>query len=172
MTDSLFPLVPLRLGLVPITLTEAREYVSQHHRHHKTTVGGRFAIGAGYGSEIVGVAIVGRPVARALNDGWTAEVTRLCTDGTRNACSFLYAAAWRSWRAMGGRRLVTYTLPSEGGVSLRAAGWVVVGEVKGREWDTPSRPRVEAAGVQTLDKLRWEPLDSRPAVERIAGYVA
>lgn len=172
MTDSLCADAPQRLDLVPITLTEAREFVSQLHRHHRPSVGGRFAIGAALGGEIVGVAVVGRPVARALNDDYTAEVTRLCTDGTENACSKLYAACWRAWRAMGGRRLITYTLPSEGGASLRAAGWHVVGEVKGREWDTPSRPRVEAAGVQTLDKLRWEPLDSRPAVERLSGYVA
>lgn len=145
-----------RLDLVPVTLKEAREFVAQLHRHHDPTVGGRFAIGAALEGRIVGVAIVGRPVARSLNDGWTAEVARLCTDGTDNACSKLYAAAWRAWRAMGGRRLVTYTLPSEGGASLRAAGWSVVAEVRGREWDTPSRSRVERAGVQTLDKLRWE----------------
>lgn len=149
-------LIAGRPSLVPLTLTEAREFVAQLHRHHPSVVGGRFAIGCALDGEIVGVAIVGRPVARALNDDYTAEVTRLCTDGSENACSKLYAAAWRAWRAMGGRRLVTYTLPSEGGASLRAAGWRVVGEVKGREWTTPSRPRVEAAGVQTLDKLRWE----------------
>ena len=145
-----------RLDLVPLTLKEAVLFVEQLHRHHRAPVGGRFAIGAALEGEIVGVAIVGRPVARALQDEWTAEVTRLCTDGTENACSKLYAAAWRAWRAMGGRRLITYTLPSEGGTSLRAAGWRVVGQVQGREWDTPSRPRVEAGGVQTLDKLRWE----------------
>lgn len=146
----------VRLSLVPLPLAEANEFVEQHHRHHGPVVGARFSIGAAAGEEIVGVAIVGRPVARGLQDGFTAEVVRLCTDGTPHAASKLYAASWRAWRAMGGRRLVTYTLATEPGTSLRAAGWRVVGEVKGREWTTPSRPRVEKAGVQTLDKLRWE----------------
>lgn len=145
-----------RLELVPVTLAEAHEFVAQLHRHHAPSRGGRFAIGCALDGEIVGVAVVGRPVARGLQDGWTAEVTRVCTDGTENACSKLYAAAWRAWRAMGGRRLVTYTLPSESGASLRAAGYRIVAEVRGREWHTPSRPRVEKAGVQTLDKIRWE----------------
>lgn len=146
------------LETVPVTLKEAARFVAEHHRHHPRFTGARFAIGVAVDGEIVGVAVVGNPVAREFNDGFTAEVTRLCTDGSRNACSKLYAASWRAWRAMGGRKLVTYTLPSEGGASLRAAGWRIVGEVDGREWDTPSRPRVEAAGVQTLDKIRWEAL--------------
>lgn len=101
-----------------------------------------------------GVAIVGRPVARGADDGWTAEVTRCCTDGARNACSMLYAAAWRAVRALGYRKLITYTLAAEGGGSLRAAGFRVVGEVAGRSWSCPSRPRVDTVPHQ--DKLRWE----------------
>jgi hypothetical protein len=98
---------------------------------------------------------VGRPVARHLDDGWTVEVNRVATDGTRNACSMLYAASWRAARAMGYRRMVTYTLDTEPGTSLRAAGWKIVGEVTARSWSCPSRPRVDKSPHQ--GKLRWEP---------------
>ena len=111
-----------------------------------------FAIGASKNEEVVGVAIVGKPVARMLSDGWTAEVTRLCTDGTNNVCSILYAAAWRAVRALGYRKLVTYTIPKEGGASLRAAGWRVVGESKGGTWHGKGRPRVDTHPTQR--KLR------------------
>lgn len=137
-----------------MTLGEARAFVEANHRHHAAPQGGLFAIGASDGDAIVGVAIVGRPVARFLQDGWTAEVTRLCTDGTRNACSMLYAACWRAARAMGYRRLVTYTLATEDGASLRAAGWICVGEVTGRSWHRKARPRVDKHPTQM--KLRWE----------------
>ena len=81
------------LEICPMTLKEANAYVEQYHRHHKPVVGHKFSIGCSDGEKIVGVAIVGRPVARHLDDGWPLEVNRLCTDGTRNACSMLYAAA-------------------------------------------------------------------------------
>ena len=105
------------------------------------------------GGEVIGVVIVGKPVARMLDDD-TAEVTRLASDGTRNVCSLLYAAAWRAARAMGYRRLVTYTLPEEGGSSLRASGWTLIGEAGGGSWSRGSRPRVDTHPTQT--KLRWE----------------
>lgn len=143
-----------RLAVVPCTLRAARAYVAQHHRHHKPPQGGLFALAAAEGERVVGVAIVGNPVARHLDDGWTAEVTRLCTDGAHNACSLLYAAAWRAARALGYRKLITYTLPEEGGASLRAAGWRVVGQTQGGAWDRPSRPRVDEHPTQA--KLRWE----------------
>ena len=98
------------LEIVPMTLREANAFVEQNHRHHGATVGHKFSIGLSDGEKIVGVAIVGRPVSRHLDDGWTLEVNRLCTDGTRNACSMLYAAAWRAARAMGYKRVVTYIL--------------------------------------------------------------
>lgn len=142
------------LHVVPVTLREARAFVAQHHRHHRPPQGGLFAVGAAAGERIVGVAIVGRPVARALQDGWTAEVTRLCTTGERNACSLLYASAWRAARALGWRRLITYTLPEEGGASLRAAGWRLIGEAGGGSWHCPSRPRVDLHPLQV--KIRWE----------------
>ena len=144
----------MTLALCPITLGEARAYVNAKHRHHRAPQGGLFAVACCANDEIRGVAIIGRPVARHLADDYTAEVTRLCTDGTLNACSMLYAAAWRACRALGYRRLITYTLASENGTSLRAAGWRIVGEVKGRSWDTPSRPRVDTH--PTVDKLRWQ----------------
>ena len=144
----------MALILTPVTLAEANAFVSAHHRHHKPATGHIASLAVSDGQRVVGVAIVGRPVARALQDGWTAEVTRLCTDGTRNACSMLYAAAWRAARALGYRRLVTYTLPEEGGASLRAAGWRCIGAAGGGSWNTPSRPRVDTHPLQR--KLRWE----------------
>lgn len=143
-----------RLEICPITLREARDFVGRHHRHHAPPPGGLFAVGAALASEIVGVAIVGRPVARLLANGYTAEVTRLCTTGERNACSMLYGAAWRAARALGYRRLLTYTLPEEGGSSLRASGWRLVGVAGGGSWARPSRPRVDTHPLQA--KLRWE----------------
>lgn len=144
----------MSLHLVPVTLREARAFVSAHHRHHRAPQGGLFAVAAADSAGIRGVAIVGRPVARQLSDDFTAEVTRLCTDGARNACSLLYAAAWRAARALGYRRLITYTLATEGGASLRAAGWRVVAETKPEGWSRPSRPRVDTHPTQ--QKLRWE----------------
>jgi hypothetical protein len=142
------------LEIVPITLAEANAFVKQHHRHHERVVGAKFSIGCAEGERIIGIAIVGRPVARGLDNGWTAEVTRLCTDGTKNACSKLYAASWRVCRAMGYKKLITYILDSEKGVSLTAAGWKLVAEVKGRSWTCPSRPRVDKHPTQ--GKLRFE----------------
>lgn len=142
------------LMLQPITLREAKAYVARNHRHHRPPTGALFAVAVGDGQMVRGVAIVGRPVARMLQDGWTAEVVRLCTDGTRNACSMLYGAAWRAARSMGYRRLITYTLPEEGGASLRGAGWRLVGEAGGGAWSRKSRPRVDTHPLQ--GKLRWE----------------
>lgn len=145
----------MALELVPITLREACAFVRAHHRHHAAPRGCRFVFGAADDGVVVGVAIVGRPIARCLADQWTAEVTRLCVlESTRNACSLLYAACWRAARALGFRRLVTYTLPEEGGASLRGAGWRVVGETRAGSWSRTSRPRVDEHPLQ--GKLRWE----------------
>lgn len=143
-----------RLTVVPVPLDEANAFVAQHHRHHKPTLSHKFSLGAAMADVIVGVAIIGRPVGRRLDDGWTLEVNRLATDGTANACSFLYGASWRAVRALGYRRLVTFTLPQEGGTSLRAAGWRLVGSTPGRSWSVPSRPRVDKHPLQ--EKWRWE----------------
>lgn len=143
------------MTVTPLTLTEARNYITRVHRHHQAPVGGLFAIGAEQDGEIVGCVIVGRPVSRVMDaDPYTCEVTRLASDGTKNACSMLYAAAWRAARAMGYRRLITYTLKTEPGTSLRAAGFKVIGEVTKRSWDTPSRPRIDKDERQ--ERLRWE----------------
>lgn len=152
--DRLDALAGAAMIVVPMTLREARTYVDREHRHHKAPQGGLFAIGLADDSGVVGVVIVGMPVARMLADGWTCEVTRLATDGSRNACSMLYRAAWRAARAMGYRRLVTYTLPEEGGSSLRAAGFTLIGAAGGGSWSRGSRPRVDTHPTQS--KLRWE----------------
>lgn len=139
---------------VPVTLREANALVERLHRHHEPARGCIFCLGVADGDVVRGVAIVGRPVSRMLQDGFTAEVLRVCTDGARNACSMLYGAAWRGARAIGYRRLVTYTLPGEGGGSLRAAGWRLVGEAGGGTWSRKDRPRVDTHPTQV--KLRWE----------------
>lgn len=148
------PAYPVTLFLCPLTLREARAFVARWHRHHPAPQGGLFAVGVADGGGVVGVAIIGKPVARMSANGWTAEVTRLCTDGTKNACSMLYAAAWRAARALGYLRLITYTLATESGVSLRAAGWRCIGEAGGGSWSRESRPRVDLHPTQ--EKLRWE----------------
>lgn len=140
--------------LAPISLRDAREFVMQVHRHHKAPQGGKFAIALTDGERVCGVSIVGRPVARLLDDGWTAEVIRLATDGTKNACSMLYAASWRAARAMGYRKLVTYILGSESGVTLKAAGWKCIGKCGGGTWSRRERPRIDKAPLQ--DKIRFE----------------
>jgi hypothetical protein len=146
----------MSLALQPISFAEACEFVKRHHRHHIPPIGHKFCVAVNNGEQIVGVAIVGRPVARMSDNGWALEVTRCCTDGTPNACSALYAACWRAAKALGYRRLITYTLPSEGGASLRAAGWRIVGESPGGSWSCQSRPRIDKH--PTLPKLCWEPI--------------
>jgi hypothetical protein len=146
----------MSLVIVPTTLAEANAFVSQHHRHHKPVIGHKFSIAAADGETVHGVAIIGRPVARGNDDGMTLEVNRCCTDGTKNACSMLYGAAWRATKAMGYRRLITYTLPAEGGTSLRAAGWTLVGERGGGNWNTPARPRIDTDELLRGQKLLWE----------------
>ncbi len=129
-----------KLTVVPCELREARAFVSQHHRHHKPSKGHKFSVAvADELGEVHGVAIVGRPVARHSSDGWTLEVNRVATDGCPNACSALYAAAWRAARAMGYRKLITFTLPEEGGRSLVAAGWRCIGSAGGGQL-VPPRP--------------------------------
>jgi len=142
------------LFIQPITLREARHFVGLHHRHHRPPQGGLFAIAVNDGAAVVGVVIVGRPVARMLQNGYTAEVTRCCTLGHKNAPSMLYGAAWRAARAMGYQRLITYTMQSEPGTSLTAAGWKCVGKTSGKGWDTPSRPRVDTHPLG--QKSLWE----------------
>lgn len=141
----------------PITYKEACVFIEEHHRHHLPPRGWKFGIAVNDGTKVVGVITVGRPVARHFDDGWTLEATRACTDGAKNANSKLYGAARRATFALGYKRLITYTLPEEGGASLRAAGWKVVGHTQGnRSWDTPSRPRVNDGKYPEGQKLLWE----------------
>ena len=144
----------MKLRTIPLDLDEANAFVARLHRHHKPVVGHKFSIGAAAGDEVVGAAIVGRPVSRMRDDGMTLEVTRLCTDGTANACSFLYGAAARAAFALGFARIGTYTLPEEGGASLRGAGWKLLGERGGGSWGREGRPRVDRHPTQ--GKLLWE----------------
>ena len=142
----------MTLELQPISFKEAQEFIRLNHSHHPPPKGYKFGIGVNDGQKVVGVITVGRPVARLLDDGWTLEVTRCCTDGTKNAASMLYAAAWRAARAMGAKRLVTYTLAEERGTSLKAAGWKEIGKAGGGTWNRRNRPRVDNAptGQKTL----------------------
>jgi hypothetical protein len=144
------------LLVVPVTWGDARGFVTDWHRHHRPPVGHKYAIGAAAGPVLVGVAVVGRPTARAFNDGLTLEVTRVATNGHPNACSLLYGSAWRAAKALGYRRLVTYTHQTETGASLRAAGWQVIAQRPARPgWDTPARPR-NSRGTDGIARTLWE----------------
>lgn len=144
------------LTIVPISFTDARDFVAAWHRHNQPPNGHRFSLGVAKDRTLVGVAIVSHPIARHLMDGQTLEVIRTATDGTPNANSCLYGACWRAAKALGYTRLVTYTQHDESGASLRAAGWRVLAQRPARGgWDSPSRPRADrgTAGVQ---RTLWE----------------
>ena len=144
------------LSITPIDFAEANAFVEKFHRHHKSMQGCKFCVAVSSGDKVVGVAIVGRPVARLLDDGWTLEVNRCCTDGTKNACSMLYSAAWRAAKALGYMRLITYTLPEEGGASLKASNWRCLGLRGGGNWNVKSRPRIDTDELLRGQKLLWE----------------
>ena len=142
------------LKTVPVSLKAANAFVAEHHRHHKPVVGHKFSIGCAQDGRLVGVAIMGRPVSRYLDNGLTLEVNRLCTTGEKNVCSMLYAAAARAAKAMGSHNIITYTLDTEPGISLRAAGWVCAGPAGGERWTGQRRPAVDLYPAQK--KLRYE----------------
>lgn len=142
------------IELQPITYREACNFIADHHRHHLPPQGWKFGIACNDGEKVVGVITIGRPVARLLDDGWTLEVTRCATDGTRNAPSMLYGAAKRAAFAMGYKRLITYTLDTEPGTSLLAAGYKLVGIAGGRSWNREGRPRVDKHPIG--QKKLWE----------------
>lgn len=146
-----------RLHLVPVTLAQANEHVAAWHRHNAAVPGAKFCVGAADERGVLhAVAIAGRPVARAFDDGMTIEVVRVASDGARNACSMLYAACQRASFALGYRRVVTYTQGDESGASLRAAGWKVIGERPARTgWSVPSRPR-DNSGYRSTVRQLWE----------------
>lgn len=144
----------MKLGLQPITFEEACAFYLRNHRHHKPPQGHIISLAVSDGFQVRGVATIGRPVARNNQDGWTAEVTRLCTDGTPHVASKLYSAARRAAHCLGYKRVITYILISEDGVSLKAAGWEKVRDTAGGSWSRPSRPRVDAHPLE--QKSLWE----------------
>lgn len=146
----------MSLEIRPINLKDANRYVAEHHRHNLPTNGHKFSIACYDGDRLCGVAIAGRPVARKLDDGLTLEIRRVCTDGTFNACSILYGACARTAKAMGYKCVITYTLLSEGGASLKASGFTNVGEAGGTSWDMPSRPR-EVSQMTLFGEMRKYP---------------
>lgn len=151
-----------RLRAVPLTLKQANDLIARLHRHHKPVVGHRFSIGALRDGELVGAVVVGRPVARNTDQYTTAEVTRLVSDGSKNVCSFLYAAAARAAKAMGFSKIQTFILDDEPGTTLRAAGWVMETTSPGGDWNSPSR------GGRRTDqpmqpKTRWAKVFSEAA---------
>ena len=144
----------LEIEAVPISLQQANEYVSELHRHHKPVHRDKFRVACEEGGKIVGVAQVGRPVSRMLDDGKTIEVVRCCTDGTKNACSFLYSRCARIAKEMGYKKIITYILESESGDSLKASGWICESEsCGGGSWSRESRPRDDKAPLEK--KQRW-----------------
>jgi hypothetical protein len=139
------------MKIVPISLRQANEIVTQWHRHHKSSVGHKFSIALSQSEQYIGIAICGRPVARGSDDGFTLEIARLCTNGTKNACSMLYGACARIAKEMGYRKIQTYILESEPGISLKASGWVMEAVTAGGQWkrtdgitnrtDQPNEPK-------------------------------
>lgn len=136
----------------PITLRTAQEYVNLNHRHHKAPQGHKFSIGLYEQEKLIGVAIVGRPVSRRLDDGTTSEITRLCTDGTKNACSMLYGACARICKDMGYKKIITYILQSENGASLKASNFVCEGVAGGTHW---TGVRDKGQNIPHELKTRW-----------------
>ena len=136
----------------PITFRQACEFINKHHRHHGSTTGCKFCIGCFASGEMVGCAVCGRPVSRYLDDGLTCEINRLCTDGTKNACSMLYGACCRVARAMGYKKILTYILESENGASLRASNFVCEGLAGGLKW---TGARDKGQKIPHEMKTRW-----------------
>lgn len=148
----------MSLSVVPVKHAAANDFVRRIHRHNKPTLGAIICAGVARDGELCGVAIAGRPVARRLDDGETLEILRVCTDGTRNACSMLYRAICRAAKALGYRSAITYTLPEEGGASLRGAGFVCEGEAggSGAMWGTRAGRACDEIGSDMVGgKLRW-----------------
>lgn len=154
----------MSLRVIPVTLREANDFVEQFHRHSKRTArdGGKFAIAVANDDGMWGVAIVGNPLSATYMDGFTAEVLRVCVrpDAPRNVCSFLYGRCWRIWQQMGGRRMLTMTLQTESGASLKGAGWRIVGESRSEgAWNRKSKSDGKVREWQPIygqGKFRWE----------------
>ncbi|MDB5931981.1 MAG: hypothetical protein JWR60_3688 [Polaromonas sp.] len=151
-----------KLTIEPVSFSTAKAFVAQHHRHCPAPAGWRFGAGIFNGEDLIGCVMVGRPVARAFDSARVVEVNRLCLrtdiapDLAWNGCSQLYGWSAREAHKRGFEKIITYTLESESGVSLKAAGWTIEHTLKGRSWDTPSRRRTNAS--QGVNKNRWTAL--------------
>lgn len=150
------------MRIVPLTLREANNLVGHLHRHHAPVQGHRFSIGLVYENRLVGAAIIGRPVAPATEQFSTAEITRLVTDGTPNACSALYGAAARICREMGFDSIQTFILDSEPGTSLKASGWIKAHKTRGGDWYEPSRHARSRSDQPQGPKVKWVRLLNEP----------
>lgn len=139
------------MEIKPITFKQACDFIKLNHRHHKPTVGCKFCVGLFDGEKMVGCVVCGRPVSRHYDDGLTCEINRLCTDGTRNACSMLYGAACRIAKAMGYKKCITYILETETGASLKASNFICEGIAGGKQW-TGTRTN---GGSPPVMKMRW-----------------
>jgi hypothetical protein len=142
-----------KINAIPLELAAANEFIANLHRHHGPVYRDKFRVGALVDGKLVGVVQVGRPVSRYLDNGENIEVVRLCTDGTKNVCSFLYAKAARIAKEMGYKKIITYILESESGTSLKAAGWKQETVTNGGTWNRKSRPRNTTA--PTVPKKRY-----------------
>ena len=141
------------MKIAPITFKEASAYINKHHRHHRSTIGCKFCISVvDDNGQIHGVAVCGRPVSRFLDDGLTLEINRVCTDGTRNACSMLYGVSCRIAKEMGYHKVITYILASESGTSLKASNFVCEGEAGGIHW---TGTRNKGQDIPAEMKTRW-----------------
>ena len=146
----------------PITFKEACLFVKENHRHNKPPQGHKFSIAlrSKIDDRLIGVAMAGRPIARAFDNGETLEITRTCTDGTSNANSMLYGAIWRCAKAMGYSRCITYTQHGESGSSLKGAGWVKVKDLPARKsWSESSvkmKDKKDPIGCGGVDRVLWE----------------
>lgn len=140
------------MEIKPITFREASNFIKEHHRHHGATVGHKFSIGCYENNVLVGVAVCGRPVSRHLDNGEICEINRLCTNGTRNACSMLYGACCRIAKEMGYKQIITYILESENGASLKASGFICEGKAGGKHW---TGKRNKGQDIPSEYKTRW-----------------
>lgn len=150
----------------PITFREANRYVAEHHRHNASVVGCKFAIACYDDNQLCGVAICGRPVSRYLDDGKTLEINRVCTNGTKNACSMLYGASCRVAKEMGYKKVVTYTLESENGSSLKASNFIFCGKAGGTHWTSGRGKSRMPAELKNRWMRCFEDVRSRSRIEQ------
>lgn len=155
----------MSLRIVPCTLAFANEYTKQHHRNHGPVTGHKFSAACCSNADIVGVGIAGRPVARGFDNGYTLEILRIATDSTeKNVCSMLYRALANAGKALGYKRIITYTLNSESAISVRAAGFVFSHVTDGGNWNSVNRPRKDSIHQEPKNcwqilYTRWDPAD-------------